>query len=102
MANNPNHMKNLKSLADRPLEERRAIARKGAKASNEAQNFKAVVKRLLSQDDNYARVVESIIQQATQEGNVQAATWLRDTAGEKPVEERHDKVDGNIEIGWSK
>lgn len=97
---NPNAKANLKSLADRPVEERREIARKGAKASARARSFKIVVKEMLNQDDNYQRVVEAIIAQAVVEGNVQAATWLRDTAGEKPVEERRDQIEGELEIGW--
>lgn len=102
MANNPNVLANLTNLRDRTPEERRAIARKGAKASARARCFKLVVKDMLEHDDNYQRVVEAIIQQAIEEGNVQAATWLRDTAGEKPVEERRDQIDGNIEIAWTK
>lgn len=96
MANN----ENLKNLRDRTPEERRAIAAKGGRASGEKRNFKSVVKRMMNENDNYERVVEAIFQQAIEEGNVQAATWLRDTAGEKPVEERRDQVDGNIEIMW--
>lgn len=99
---NPNARDNLVSLAKRPTEERRAIARKGGKASAEVRSFKAVVRRMMSENDNYARVVEAVLQQAIEEGNVQAASWLRDTAGEKPVEERRDQIDGNIEISWKK
>lgn len=100
MANNPNHKANLRSLGDLPVEERRAIARKAGKASGRARNFKAVVKDMLAENDNYAAVVEAILQRAKEDGDVAAATWLRDTAGEKPVEERRDQIDGNIEIGW--
>ncbi len=98
--NNPNHKANLRH--DFTKEELSANGRKGGKASGEARSFKSVVKRMMSENDNYARVVEAVLQQAIEEGNVQAASWLRDTAGEKPVEERRDQIDGNIEIAWKK
>ena len=43
--------------------------------------------------DNQLGLVISIYKEAVAKGNVQAANWIRDTAGDKPVE----KVEANVE-----
>lgn len=43
--------------------------------------------------DNQLGLVISMYREAVAKGNVQAANWIRDTAGDKPVE----KVEANVE-----
>ena len=43
--------------------------------------------------DNQLGLVISMYKEAVAKGNVQAANWIRDTAGDKPVE----KVEANVE-----
>lgn len=104
---------NLVSLADRTTEEKRKIAIKGGIASGEARRekkaMKEQIKLLLSLPlkdkkaikqletlgidteniDNQMAMVIAMWQTALKggKGSVAAATFLRDTVGEKPIEE---------------
>lgn len=97
MAKNP---QNLKSLADRPLEERREIARKGGEASGKAKERKRTLKDTLQiwlesdsgvkdKDGNPLKGMDLMVAVAVKnmaKGNPRYWEIIRDTAGEKPVE----------------
>ncbi len=113
---------NLVSLADRTTEEKREIAIRGGIASGEARREKKLmkdqIKLLLSLPlkdkkaikqletlgidtdniDNQMALVISMWQTALKggKGSVAAATFLRDTVGEKPVEEVSQTLNGEI------
>ena len=84
---------NLVSLADRTPEERREIARSGGLASGEAKRERKLLKEELLAVLEERRITEAVcaglIRKAIR-GDVRAFIALRDTIGEKPVE--------NIEI----
>lgn len=113
---------NLISLADRTTEEQREIAKKGGIASGEARREKKAmkdqIKLLLSLPlkdekaieklqalgidtdniDNQMAMVIAMWQQTLKggKGSVAAATFLRDTAGEKPIEEVKQSIDAEV------
>lgn len=114
------NLDNLKSLADRPVEERREIARKGIAKSIEVrkkkrdlrESAKALLEMLtttekqrqvLGDDSKLLEQFENItmadllnlrmIQEAA-EGNTKAFEVIRDTAGFKPTEQMY--IDANI------
>lgn len=83
-------------LKNRPPEEQRAICRKGGINSGKTRRRKKELKELLtialslvdSETDmsNAEMLVASMINKAIA-GDVKAATFVRDTAGQKPVEQ---------------
>lgn len=85
---------NLKSLADRTTKEKREIAKKGGKASGKARREKATIKKYLQMlleegDFNGKNGAEAIASSAVHKaihGDVKAMAFVRDTVGEKPVE----------------
>ena len=103
--------------SDQDREQAKKNGRKGGVASGEARRKKKAMKdainMLLSlplkdekakayleylgfekEDmDNQLGLVISMYKEAVAKGNVQAANWIRDTAGDKPVE----KVEANVE-----
>lgn len=113
---------NLIPFNELTKEEQREIARKGGIASGEARREKKAMKEqiqlLLSLPlkdkkavkqlqalgidtdniDNQMALVISMWQQALKggKGSVAAATFLRDTVGERPIEEVKQTVDGEI------
>ena len=114
------NLDNLKSLADRPVEERREIARMGSiksaevkkKKRNLRESAKVLLEMLvatdkqrevLGDDSKLLEQFENItmadllnlrmIQEAA-EGNTKAFEVIRDTAGFKPTEQMH--IDANI------
>lgn len=96
--------KNLIPLNTLSESERKAIARKGGKASGKARkelsNFKKVVKTLLSAEfydkeakktlTGYEAVAIQMFRKALQ-GDRQSAEFLRDTAGESPKEKKQEQ-----------
>ena len=83
-------MDNLKSLADRTTEEKRAIALKGGKASGEARRkkkrFRELFNAVLDQKNETGErhdmaIVKAMIKKATV-GDVKAFEAIRDTTGE--------------------
>lgn len=102
--------KNLVSLADRTTEEKQKIAIQGGKASGEARRKKKDLKercRILlemvpKQDliakslgenaelpegaDMYDLIMAKMMQVASLDGNVKAAEFVRDSAGDKPTD----------------
>lgn len=46
--------------------------------------------------DNQLGLVISMYKEAVAKGNVQAANWIRDTAGDKPMEKVQNNVNANI------
>lgn len=97
MAKNP---QNLKSLADRPIEERREIARKGAEASHKKKQERRTLRDTLQiwlesdsgakdKDGNPLTGTDLMVAVAVKQmakGNPRYWEIIRDTAGEKPVE----------------
>ena len=103
-------MDNLIPFNDLTQEEQRQIARAGGKASGEARRKrrelkerckvllemmpnKDLIKKSLGNDaelpegsDNYDLMMAKMIQVAMLEGNVKAAVFVRDSAGDKPTE----------------
>lgn len=79
---------NLISLNERTTSERREIARKGGKASGEARREKKLIReRILERmtENDWDEYIDGIIRRA-KEGD-RSAEMLRDTIGEKPVEQ---------------
>ena len=105
-----NGLNNLVSLADRTTEERREIAIKAGKASGEARKKKkelkerckillemmpnkALIAKSLGEDaelpesaDMYDLMIAKMVQVAMLDGNVKAAEFVRDSAGDKPTD----------------
>lgn len=81
---------NLVSLATRTTEERRAIAKKGGVASGKARNKRKTLKEelilLLEDGDTQKNISVALIQQAL-EGNTKAFEVIRDSIGEKQIEQ---------------
>jgi len=102
--------KNLVSLADRTTEEKQKIAIQGGKASGEARKKKKELKdrckillemmpkqdliakslgenvELPENADMYDLMMAKMIQVAALDGNVKAAEFVRDSAGDKPTD----------------
>lgn len=104
-------MSNLKSLKDRTTEEQREIARKGGIASGKKRRERKMLKELLieamSQQNpetgsTYAEDVVAAMIKSALAGDTKAFVAVRDTMGEKPVEQREDKLEGEFTIKWSK
>jgi hypothetical protein len=89
----------LISLADRTIEEQHEIARKGGIASGKVRKEKKTLKEtlllLLEQDNNQDNITIALLKEAMR-GNVKAFETIRDTMGQRPVEEQ--KIDSNITI----
>lgn len=81
---------NLVNLANRPEAERKAIAHKGGKRSGESKRERKALKdeliAILESGNTKERVCTALIGEAI-EGNYRAFLAIRDTIGEKPVEE---------------
>lgn len=94
----PNSRANLKTYREKSEKERKADAAKGGKASGVTKRKKAELKELAQAwldteiKDKNGTVLsggEALIQFAVEEaakGNVRAMAFIRDTAGQKPVE----------------
>jgi hypothetical protein len=91
--------KNLVSLATRPKRERQAIGRLGAAASNklkkERKKFKEEMLFLLSQGDIQEKISLAILEKA-KKGDTKAFEVIRDTVGEKPIENMNIDVSQHI------
>lgn len=112
---------NLISLADRPPEERSKIARAGGIASAEAQRKKKAMREQLElllalpvkdkaaktmkamgidsdNADNQMQMLVAMFKKACsgQQGDVQAAQFIRDTVGEKPTDKVAVEVDDGL------
>lgn len=102
----------LVSLATRTKEERSAISRKGAIASQKAQKDKRTLRELaralleekasdelieslgLSEEATKgAAMIASMLKEAIDNGNVRAAEYVRDTSGQAPTKEVSLKAD---------
>ena len=62
-------------------------------------SIKAAVLAKLSDDKVLYGLVDALIAEACR-GNVQAATWIRDTAGQKPTDKAENTISGGIEVRW--
>lgn len=85
MANEEN-LQPFKKGEQRQKDLGRAGGIKSGQVKREKKLFKEVIEEQLG--DTIDSIVASMIYEASQKGNVQAATWLRDTAGQKPVEKQ--------------
>lgn len=89
---------NLRPLNTRTQKERKEIARMGAIASNKKQAERKTLREelllLLQEADNQKNISVAMLKQAMN-GSVKAFEVIRDTIGEKPVEEI--KHSGSIE-----
>lgn len=85
---------NLIPMNERTKEEQREIARMGGIASGEARREKKLLKDLLEDalskgtetNNEYVNITLALIREANK-GNVKAYEVIRDTLGQKPVEE---------------
>ena len=115
--NNSNLMPIQEVNSRRTREQHSEDSRRAGKASGEARRKKKAMKEAINmllslplkdekakayleylgfeeEDmDNQLGLVISMYKEAVAKGNVQAANWIRDTAGDKPVE----KVEANVE-----
>ena len=115
--NNSNLMPIQEVNSRRTREQHSEDSRRAGKASGEARRKKRAMKEAINmllslplkdekakayleylgfeeEDmDNQLGLVISMYKEAVAKGNVQAASWIRDTAGDKPVE----KVEANVE-----
>ena len=115
--NNSNLMPIQEVNSRRTREQHSEDSRRAGKASGEARRKKKAMKEAINmllslplkdekakayleylvfeeEDmDNQLGLVISMYKEAVAKGNVQAANWIRDTVGEKPVE----KVEANVE-----
>ena len=94
----PNSRANLKTNKERTKEERKQIAAEGGKASGKVRRQKAELKEIAQAwldaeiKDKNGTVLsggESLIQFAVKQaakGDVRAMVFIRDTAGQKPIE----------------
>ena len=94
----PNSRANLRTYRDKSEKERKAEAAKGGKASGVTKRKKAELKEIAQAwldaeiKDKNGTVLsggEALIQFAVKEaakGNVRAMVFIRDTAGQKPIE----------------
>lgn len=98
---------NLRSLGDLTTSEQREIAKKGARASAKVRRKKKKMREDLQEllalpDEDLAEktgqqaMLVAMLKKA-KAGDVAAATFIRDTIGEKPT----DKVDKNLTGGFS-
>ena len=99
MSNKSKGHENVIPADKRTPEERRELGRKGGIASGEAKRQKklfreAIEKKLGNSLDN---IIEGVIKEA-KKGNVQAATFLRDTIGEKPTDKIEADVNSDVNI----
>ena len=107
--NKKNPKDNIISLADRTMEERQAIGRLGGIKSGESKRrmktFKEELQALLAMDIEDAngnkvnaqeKVNMALIVKATK-GDVKAYEAIRDTLGQKPVEEKSVVVSAPLE-----
>ena len=85
---------NLIPMSERTKEEQRKIARMGGIASGKARQEKKLLKDLLEEalskgtetNNEYVNITLALIKEANR-GNVKAYEVIRDTLGQKPVEE---------------
>lgn len=99
---------NLVPITERSEEEQRAMRIKAGQASGKARRKKKELKKLLelalsqpcndgSGEDNWTQICAAQIQRAL-EGDTKAFVAVRDTIGQKPVEEIKADVIGNTNI----
>ena len=94
-------MANTQNLKVPTSEEAREIGKKGGIASGKARAERKALKEelllLLSEGDTQKKISLSLIQQAL-DGNTKAFEVIRDTIGEKPVDEIKADVNSDVNI----
>ena len=105
MANNENLIRN----EDLTPEQRRANAKKAGIASGKARRKKKELKMLLelalsqpdveTGEDNYTAICVALINEG-KNGNVKAFEVIRDTLGQKPVEQQQMDMNAKIEVDY--
>jgi hypothetical protein len=101
---------NLRPFNERTEDEQREIATKGGKASGKARRRRKELKQLLelalSQpsesvdgEDNYTAITAALVQRAIQ-GDTKAYEVIRDTLGQKPVEQAQMDLTAKIEVDY--
>ena len=95
---------NLRPLV-KGTERARRAASNGGKISGRNRRLKADIRAAilekLGDDASLEQLVEAMYREALK-GNVQAATFIRDTAGQKPVDKAENAISGAIEVSWEK
>lgn len=93
----------VENLRTPTTEEAREIGRKGGLRSAEIRKAKRTFEQeildQLADGKELSAIIKGMIKQA-RKGNVQAATFLRDTAGQKPVEKTKNENTGELVIRW--
>lgn len=105
MANNENLIRN----EDLTPKQRRENARKAGIASGKARRKKRELRELLelalsqpdaeTGEDNYTAICVSLINEG-KNGNVKAFEVIRDTLGQKPVEQQQMDMNAKIEVDY--
>lgn len=101
---------NLIPFNERTEDERRELARKAGIASGEARREKKLLKELLEMalsqpseivdgEDNYTAITAALVQKAIQ-GDTKAYEVIRDTLGQKPVEQAQMDLTATIEVDY--
>jgi hypothetical protein len=101
---------NLRPFNELTEDEQRELARKGGQASAEARRRKKELRELLeialSQpsgivdgEDNYMAITAALVEQGKQ-GNTKAYEVIRDTLGQKPVEQQQMDLTAKIEVDY--
>lgn len=93
---NPQNL--IKPTRDLTADERRKSASKAGKRSAQVRRWNADIKACildkLGDDATMESLVNAMLMEAVEKGSVQAAVWLRDTAGQKPTEKASHEVSG--------
>lgn len=103
-------MANNENLRTPTASEARELGRKGGQASGKARRRKKELKELLelalSQpsgivegEDNYTAITVGLVQKAIQ-GDTKAYEVIRDTLGQKPVEQVQSDITAKIEVDY--
>jgi hypothetical protein len=96
------NIENLKPFDTLTVEEQRELASKGGKASVEARREKKLLKELLEEallketetGNRYVDITVALIEQA-EKGNVKAFEVIRDTMGQKSIEQVSNTITVN-------
>lgn len=103
-------MANNENLRTPTPSEARELGRKGGKASGKARRRKKELKELLelalsqpsdanADEDNYTAITAALVLKAIQ-GDTKAYEVIRDTLGQKPVEQSQIEMDAKIEVDY--
>lgn len=99
-----NNVQNLKPLNTRTKEEQRKIAIMGGRASGKSRAMRKTFREAINDnlDDKTLEAMIKAMIKETKKGNTRAFELLRDTVGEKPIEQIQNITPPVIKIERSK